>query len=151
MKRILLMTCIMAAVFSLSCGGGSDSDSSQNVRVLLTDAPAENLKSVFVTISNVRVHGSAGADEGEAGWEDITVTAEMPVDLLTLEGGVVKALGSENLDPGHYQQICQQELKMSTFPESKMSAFQEYGFLGGGEDLSLPCYLSADTTSFCLS
>ena len=105
MKRILLMTCIVAAVFSLSCGGGSDSESPQNVRVLLTDAPAENFKSVFVTISNVRVHGSASADEREAGWENITVTAEMPVDLLTLEGGVVKTLGSENLDPGHYQQI----------------------------------------------
>ena len=47
--------------------------------------------------------------------------------------------------------VCQQELNLSTFPESKMSAFQGYEFLGGREILLPACYLAADTTSFVFS
>ena len=46
---------------------------------------------------------------------------------------------------------CQQELNLSTFPESKMSAFQECKFPGGGDIPSPGSYSVAETTSFCLS
>jgi len=42
-----------------------------SLRVYLTDAPACGFEKVFVTVSKVRVHQSATAEENTAGWVDL--------------------------------------------------------------------------------
>ena len=98
------------------CSGsddGSDSPAGPSgsrqakLRVLLTDKPTEELSAVWVTIAAVRVHQSAGAEDGEGGWIELPVTAAaMPVDLLTLQNGVLLPLcGPTPLPAGNYQQV----------------------------------------------
>ena len=96
-------------------GGCSSSDDAPNglpgerdqstLRVYLTDKPAEQYLAVNVTIAAVRVHQSGDAGELAAGWEELPVTAAMPVDLLRLRNGVLFELCRANLPAGHYQQI----------------------------------------------
>jgi hypothetical protein len=80
-------------------------DVRRNLRVFLTDKPAVEYSEVWVTISSVRVHRSGDAGELDGEWMEIPVTADMPVDLLVLRGGVLLGLGSAPLPVGHYQQI----------------------------------------------
>lgn len=76
-----------------------------NLRVSLTDKPAEEYQAVKVTVASVRVHQSAEAGEADGSWLEIPVTAAMPVDLLTLRNGVLYELCGTTLSAGHYQQI----------------------------------------------
>jgi hypothetical protein len=73
--------------------------------VNLTDAPMMAMQAVNVTVATVRVHQSSDAAPDTAGWRDIPVTAAMPVNLMSLTGGVLLELCSVNLDPGSYQQV----------------------------------------------
>jgi len=86
-------------------GGNSDPSASSTLRVFLTDKPAEEYLAVNVTIAGIRVHQSASAGELEAGWVELPMTAAMPVDLLTLQNGVLLELGQTPLPVGHYQQL----------------------------------------------
>jgi hypothetical protein len=104
-RRAACLACLAAALFAFACGGGDSPGTSQNVEVLLTDAPREDVRSVFVTITDVRIHRSASAAGSDAGWNGIAVAAKMPIDLLTLRGGRTARLGGRTLPPGHYQQI----------------------------------------------
>jgi hypothetical protein len=106
MRTFLLCIAAVFAVLPAACsGGGGDDGGSSNLRVNLTDAPMMGMRAVNVTITSVRVHQSADAAPGAAGWRDMPVTAAMPVDLMRLRGGVLYELCSERLDPGHYQQV----------------------------------------------
>lgn len=98
------------------CGGSSDDgvtnptataggSGQSTLRVNLTDKPAEEYSAVNVTVVAVRVHRSGDVGELEAGWEKLTVTAAMPVDLLQLRNGVIYELCQAQLPVGHYQQI----------------------------------------------
>jgi len=58
-----------------------------------------------VTVAAVRIHQSADAAPGAAGWQEIPVTAAMPVDLMRMRGGVLYELCTANLGTGHYQQV----------------------------------------------
>ena len=75
------------------------------LRVNLTDKPTGDYLAVNVTVVAVRVHQSGSAGEMDGGWVELPVTAAMPVDMLTLQGGVLYALCQAQLPAGHYQQI----------------------------------------------
>ena len=77
----------------------------QNLRVFLTDKPADEYSEVWVTVAAIRIHQSGDAGEQDGGWQEIAVAAGMPVDLLVLRNGVLLGLGSTLLPAGHYQQI----------------------------------------------
>lgn len=107
MKKII--SCIallpLLLVFGSCTSTTSSTPQSSNVRVSLTDAPMTGVQAVNVTVTAVRFHQSADADPGAAGWQEMAVTAAMPVDLMGIRGGVLYELCSANLAAGHYQQI----------------------------------------------
>ena len=94
---------LLSAILTAACSSGGGNE--DNFQVFLTDAPMMGMREVNVTIASVRVHRSASAGSGDAGWRDIPVTAPMPVDLLRLRGGVLVELCGTRLDPGSYQQV----------------------------------------------
>jgi hypothetical protein len=103
MRRILSCIAVLLAVLPGACSGGGDGGDA-NLRVNLTDAPMMGMRSVNVTVTNVRIHQSADAGADAAGWRDLPVTAPMPVDLMRIRG-VLYELCSASLDAGHYQQV----------------------------------------------
>jgi hypothetical protein len=112
-RRTALAALLMlstALPFAAGCSdnkatGPTTGSGNSTLHVRLTDKPAPQYTAVNVTITMVRVHQSSSAGEGEAGWQDLPVTAAMPVDLLTLRNGVLYELCAANLPAGHYQQV----------------------------------------------
>jgi hypothetical protein len=98
---------VLLAACSGGSGGGTGPDASQdyNLKVSLTDMPMTNVKAVHVTVASVRVHQSADAGADAAGWQEIPVTAAMPVDMMTLRNGVLLELCRTTLSAGDYQQV----------------------------------------------
>lgn len=88
-----------------ACGGGGAPSSNGTLRLALTDAPACGYDSVFVTVEKVRVHKSAGAGDGDAGWVDLTLNPARRIDLLTLQNGTLEELGQVPLETGRYTQM----------------------------------------------
>lgn len=96
-----------------ACGGGGGGVSVLpppapalgSLRVFLTDAPACGFEKVFVTVSKVRVHQSATAEESAAGWVDLNLAAPRRLDLLALTNGALAELGQVALPAGRYQQL----------------------------------------------
>lgn len=91
-----------------ACGGGgsgSDDAGAGTLRVSLTDAPACGYDSVHVTVEKLRVHRSASAAEGDAGWAEVVLTPPRRIDLLTLTNGVLEPLGQTALPAGTYTQM----------------------------------------------
>ena len=97
------------------CSGGSNDDGNTStgspvspsgsrqatLRVYLTDKPIEALSGVWVTIASVRIHQSSAAGEGEGGWVDVPLATPMPINLLTLQNGILKELGQTPLPAGN--------------------------------------------------
>jgi hypothetical protein len=105
MNRILACIAVSLALVAGACSSSSnDSGAGANFRVNLTDAPMMGMQAVNVTITGVRVHQSASAGPGDAGWVDMPVTAAMPVDMLSIQGKLYE-LCSTNLPAGQYQQV----------------------------------------------
>lgn len=96
-----------ATIALAACGGGGGSTSSAmgTLRVSLTDAPACGFDSVNVTVERVRVHQSAGAQDGAAGWSEIVLNPARRIDLLSLTNGALFELGQTPLPAGTYQQV----------------------------------------------
>ncbi|HEY6000976.1 MAG TPA: DUF4382 domain-containing protein [bacterium] len=108
MRRFLsCMAVLLLALVPAACSSGGDGGAGgeTNLRINLTDAPMMSMRQVNVTITSVRIHQSADAAPGAAGWHEIPVTAPMPVDLMRLRGGVLQELCSTQLAAGHYQQV----------------------------------------------
>lgn len=106
MKKTLWCMALLLAGLSAACsGGGGDDGGETNLRVYLTDAPMDGVRAVNVTITAVRIHQSADAGQGAAGWRELPVTAAMPVDLMRIRGGVLYELCGARLPAGHYQQV----------------------------------------------
>jgi hypothetical protein len=118
MNRTLACIAFSLALVAGACSSGSDNDvagtggpgggpgsGGGRLVVHLTDAPMTGVQAVNVTVANVRIHQSAGAGAGDAGWRDIPVTAAMPVDLMRIQGGVLYELCGANLAAGQYQQV----------------------------------------------
>jgi len=83
---------------------GSDNDADISIgflRVILKDAPVEDAKNVFVTISDIRVHEAC--DEGEDCFTTIS-DVPMTIDLLALQTTPL-ALPTSALPAGTYNQI----------------------------------------------
>lgn len=93
-------------------GGGSSGDTTppppaQTAGILgvsLTDAPACGFDAVNVTISKVRVHQSATANDNDSGWTDLNVSPARKINLLNLTNGVLESLGQVSLPSGTYTQ-----------------------------------------------
>lgn len=100
---------LVAAALTACGGGGDDAGAPVNtmgtLRVSLTDAPACGFDHVYVTVEKVRVHSSASAEAGEAGWTDITLATPQRIDLLALSNGAMTTLGQAQLPAGTYQQL----------------------------------------------
>lgn len=89
-------------------GGGSGGAAPMGtLRISLTDSPACGYDNAWVTVEKVRVHRSASADDGDAGWIDLPLPSPQPlrVDLLTLTNGVLVPLGEVQLPAGTYNQM----------------------------------------------
>ena len=114
------------AALIVSCGGGSSSMQSPmngTVNVTLSDPPScaaasgsahmppGTFSSVWITITSIKAHISATADENSAGWQELAPqlnTAPAQVDLLHLPANgqcLLEQLGSTSLPAGDYQQI----------------------------------------------
>jgi hypothetical protein len=101
----------LVAVFA-GCGGG-DSGSSGGptsselgqLAIRLTDSQNCDYRSVWVTVEQVRIHQSALADDGAAGWSILNLSPARRVDLLTLKNGVFVDLGTLPLPAGNYSQV----------------------------------------------
>ena len=86
--------------------GGTGSPSTLGtVNFSLTDAPACGFDAVNVTIERVRVHASASAVDGDAGWSEVVLSPARRFNLLDLTNGVLADLGSTTLPPGKYTQL----------------------------------------------
>ena len=107
MKTLFPLT-ILATALALSACGGSNSTPKSNtgtLNVAMTDNPACGFNHVWVTVKQVRVHTSSSAGDRDSGWQTITLTTPLRVDLLSLTNGVLQQLGQIPLPAGHYQQI----------------------------------------------
>jgi hypothetical protein len=101
------MAAVTAALLLAACGGGGGGDGGTGegtLRVSITDAPA-CYEHVFITVAGVRVHTSASAGEGEAGWRELSLPAPKRIDLLDLTNGVLEEIGSMPLPAGDYSQL----------------------------------------------
>lgn len=103
---------VLLAVFLMAgCGGGGGGATSASIQtgtlsVSLTDAPAAGgFNAINVTVSKVRVHKSADADEDDAGWSEIVLDPTRKINLLALQNGVLEDLGETPLPEGHYTQL----------------------------------------------
>ncbi|MCU0921462.1 MAG: DUF4382 domain-containing protein [Burkholderiaceae bacterium] len=102
----------LVAVFA-GCGGGGDSTSTDGpasndlgqLAIRLTDSQSCDYRSVWVTVEQVRIHQSAAADDGAAGWRVLNLSPARRVDLLTLRNGVFVDLGTLPLPAGNYSQV----------------------------------------------
>ena len=85
-------------------GGGGGTNATGTLKMSLTDAPACGYDNVFVTISQLSVHQSGSASDGDAGWVEIPITPQR-IDLLSLQNGVMTTLGTTPLAAGKYTQM----------------------------------------------
>jgi hypothetical protein len=113
MKPIANGVKVLGAVLTLlawgcgTSGSGSFSSSggSGTVNVSLTDAAPCGYDEVNVTVSTVRIHQSADADENDAGWSDIILSPPQKINLAGLMNGILEDLGHAALPAGHYTQL----------------------------------------------
>ena len=98
---------VLVATLAACGGGGADSSEAAAgaLRIALTDSQACNYRSVFVTVTQVGVHRSAAAGEADPGWEMLTLSPPLQVDLMQLRNGVARELGTLPLQAGNYSQV----------------------------------------------
>jgi hypothetical protein len=107
MKSIHRLSMLAIAAAMAACGGGNSGSSAAGtgtLRVAMTDAPACGYDAVNVTVTQVRIHRSESAEDGDASWSDIAVTPRK-INLLDLQNGVLAELGDIKLEEGRYSQI----------------------------------------------
>lgn len=96
---------LIAAGLAACGGGGGDGTPQQGaLKLAMTDAPACGYDHVYVTVTKIRVHQSATAGTGDAGWSELAIPPQR-IDLLGLTNGVLQELGTLPLPAGNYQQI----------------------------------------------
>lgn len=106
-RNISLVASLSAAGLLAACGGGGgeSAQTQGTLSVAMTDAPACGYDAVNVTVNKIRVHKSTSADDGEAGWSEITLSPARKINLLNLTNGVLEELGQTRLATGHYTQL----------------------------------------------
>jgi hypothetical protein len=109
MKRWLVIGFVLLYMAAMSYGsgggGGGGIGGTGIVRGWLTDAPACGYDQVNVTVERLRIHPLAGAEPDDGGWSDIVLDPPLRVDLLTLQNGVLAALGQTEVIVGPYRQM----------------------------------------------
>lgn len=93
--RILLP--LLALGVLAACDTDATGDARGHVRVLLTDAPADELSHAFATIVRVELVGDAGTR--------VLSDSVQTFDLLTLRNGVTALLATDELPEGRYAQL----------------------------------------------
>jgi hypothetical protein len=101
---------VAAALALAACGGGSGGapavPATGTLQVRLTDGPAADYTSVWITVKEVWVHRLDTAQSGAAGWQKIVLAAPVTLDLNQLSNGAMSSvLGSLSLPVGTYRQI----------------------------------------------
>ncbi|ACL70222.1 DUF4382 domain-containing protein [Halothermothrix orenii] len=98
-KRVLLTLLTLTMILGLTaCDNLSFfGKETGEIQLLLTDAPADNVEKLLVTISRIETHND------EEGWFTI-LEEEKEFDLLELQG-VSELIGKDYLPEGHYTQM----------------------------------------------
>lgn len=97
---------VLLVIFSLfSCTGDeTNSTSTGELSLLLTDASTEEYKAVYATIKEVQVHSGGNTEEESRGWEVVAEPNET-FNLIELVNGAIEELGIRDLSPSHYTQL----------------------------------------------
>lgn len=98
---LIALLALLALVGCGSPSGGPNLIEDSRVAVLLTDAPADEASSLFVTFGAVRL---VPAGEGETGILTISEEGGM-FDVLALRNGQTAVLGERDVPAGTYSQI----------------------------------------------
>ena len=122
MKRLkfaLFLIMGVALAFAAGCddssssGDSSASGSTGTLSVSMTDAPANSLGAVYVTIDEVAVHkaedesddnGRQESRENDGDWE-VVASPQKTFNLLELVNGTMADLGTSELEAGRYTQM----------------------------------------------
>lgn len=119
MRAYACLVCSLALVAAIAlslagCSSGSSSTTTAMVQVSLSDpatcaSPQGPFSHVYVAVTDVLIHQSATAPDGDPGWVDLTPGLSknpVQVDLLGVANQCFLAqLGSNGIKPGSYQQI----------------------------------------------
>jgi len=95
---------LLILLFFACTGDETGSTAKGELSLLLTDAPTEDYKAVYVTIKEVRVHSGEDAEEEAGGW-DVVAEPNETYNLLELVNGALEELGARDLNAGHYTQL----------------------------------------------
>ena len=104
-RTLLLLTIAAAAATLVACGGGSSASSDGTLKLAMTDSPGCGYDHVYVTVTKIRIHQSATANDSDSGWREIAVASPRKLDLLSLTNGALEELGSLPLTAGRYEQV----------------------------------------------
>ena len=109
MKRNHLLLLLMAGFGLVAIEACSKNDktgsSITNLRVNLTDAPLDELDSIFIDIREVRVKmGNDTTNVDDNGWVNLVTTAGV-YDLLSYQNGIDTLIGSGNVPTGYVKEI----------------------------------------------
>lgn len=96
---------IVLFFFSACSGDETDSTSTGELSLLLTDASTEGYKAVYVTIKEVQVHLDEETEGEENGSWEVVSEPDKTYNLLELANGVIEELGIRYLSAGHYTQL----------------------------------------------
>jgi len=141
MKSLKFVLCLIIGVglvFAAGCddssSSGSDSSSSTStgtLSVYMTDAPANSLEAVYVTIDEVAVHkaeeevsddnGGQGSRGEDGDWQ-VVASPQKTFNLLELVNGAMAELGTSELEAGHYTQM---RLMLGENPDSGLNINNE--------------------------
>lgn len=101
-KTMFILAAVLSLLAAIGCTQTDDLNSATgNLKLSLTDAPADDFKEVWVTFDSVAVSTNSN---GDSGW--ITINDEAgTIDLLTLNNGKLEEIGIANLEPAKYNQI----------------------------------------------
>ncbi|HZR46697.1 MAG TPA: DUF4382 domain-containing protein, partial [Candidatus Manganitrophaceae bacterium] len=77
----------------LFCGCSDTGTNNGMLKVSLTDSPACGFDQVNVTPAKIRIHESGSADDQDAGWHDIDLSATGKINLTSLTNGTLRELG----------------------------------------------------------
>jgi Domain of unknown function (DUF4382) len=109
LKHLISSSWLATTLLLAGCGGGGGIGGTGSpmgtLGFSITDAPACGYDEVNITIDRIRVHQSATAADGDAGWSDIVLNPARRVDLLSLTNGVLVELGQTAVPAGKYTQL----------------------------------------------
>lgn len=102
---LLLFIAFIGLVAFEACKKENQSGGTTNLRVNLTDAPLNELDSIYVDIREVRVKmGDDTSNTNDNGWVTLATTAGI-YDLLSYQNGIDTLIGTGNVPTGYVKEI----------------------------------------------